>query len=260
MALKQRHLRLVEHLVQGSKVHELEDERHQARDGLHRCTQELHDVRMVQLPHELELGAELSLGHLVVVQVPVQLLHGHDRPSPPRLQHHPERTRANLRPLSQFLIRNLPRHQAGGEHGLGLARARAREVRLLERHQGFRRSVHDHPPRLHHHLHDVLVVSEHGPLKRRHQPAVEGIHVHPLLQEPVGDEHRPVARSDVKWCALIVVGVVLGLDGLTRFVQHHLQPTKVTHRRTEENLRREMPRVVLEELVRPRPVGVPILV
>ena len=57
-----------------------------------------------------------------------------------------------------------------------------------------------------------------------------------------------------------IASVVLGLDGLTRFVQHHLQPTKVTHRRTEENLRREMPRVVLEELVRPRPVGVPILV
>ena len=71
----------------------------------------------------------------------------------------------------------------------------------------------------------------------------------------------PSPRRDPHTLAIPrIVGVVLGLDGLTRFVQHHLQPTKVTHRRTEENLRREMPRVVLEELVRPRPVGVPILV
>jgi hypothetical protein len=54
-------------------VHELGDERHEAGLGVHAGAEELHDVRVVQLLHQLQLRAELRLSYLVIAPQKVEI-------------------------------------------------------------------------------------------------------------------------------------------------------------------------------------------
>ena len=64
-------------------------------------------MRVVQLSHQLELRAELRLGHLVVVQVTMELLHRDDGAAPSRSHHHAERARTNLAAIHELLVGDL---------------------------------------------------------------------------------------------------------------------------------------------------------
>jgi hypothetical protein len=168
----------------------------------------------MKLLHNLQLQPKFCLRHFVGVQMLVKLLETDFCSTPDAAIHNTKSTRTNLFHLRKLAVWNLPSHrirrQRDASHG-------AAEVRLLERHKGSTNSILDLRPIFRQHFDQIAVVTVYGALQRRRAPAIDRIHSHAALDQPVSHGERPFARGDVQRRSIIVIRVRFARNRLARF-------------------------------------------